>query len=80
MHIGFLLVFTAYLSNAVISGKLPLYYSGCRSSNAVGVAKRPHSMACSARIAADTETDTHTKYRNPCCACVPRVKIARRIK
>ena len=32
--------------------------------------------ACSARISGDrhTQTDTQTKYRNPRCACAPRVK------
>ena len=35
------LVFTAYLSNAVVSGKLPFYFSGARSSEAAGITNRP---------------------------------------
>ena len=29
--------------------------------------------ACSARISGDTHTDTQNDYRNPRCACAPRV-------
>ena len=43
---------------AVVSGKSPHYFSGSRSSEAVGIA---HSLvACSARIAVDRHTHTHT--------------------
>ena len=38
MHIGFSLVFTAYRSNTVVSGKSPYYFS---SSEAAGIANRP---------------------------------------
>ena len=71
MHIGFFVVFTAYLSNAVISGKSPFSFSGSRSSEDVCIA---HGPPC-ARIAADRQTDTHRpcKYYNPHCACAPRV-------
>ena len=45
MHIGFLLVFTAYLSNAVVSGNSPFYFSGSRSSEAAGISNRlPRSL------------------------------------
>ena len=38
MQLAFWLVFTAYLSNAVISGKSSSKFSGSRSSEAVGIA------------------------------------------
>ena len=38
--LAFSLVFTAYLSNAVVSGKSP-FFSGSRSSEAAGIANRP---------------------------------------
>ena len=37
----FSLVFTAYLSKAVVSGKSPFYFSGSCSSKAAGIANRP---------------------------------------
>ena len=42
--------------------------------------------ACSARISGDRHTDTQNDYRNPRCACAPRVNdfmqlpIARSLK
>ena len=70
---------------AVVSGKSPHYFSGSRSSEAVGIA---HSLvACSARIAVDRHTHTHTRStgtlaaharrgltigRDAVCACVSR--------
>ena len=41
MHIG---VFTADLSNAVVSGKSPFYFSGSRSSEAVDAAHGPQPV------------------------------------
>ena len=44
-----------------------------------GVPFTCHFVACSSRIEVDRQTDTHThtdgqtKYRNPRCACAPRV-------
>jgi hypothetical protein len=35
--LAFSFVFTAYLSNAVVSGKSPFYFSGSHSSEAAGV-------------------------------------------
>ena len=40
--LAFLLVFTAYLSNAVVPGKSPFYVSGLHSSEAATIANRPH--------------------------------------
>ena len=37
----FSLVFTAYLSNTVVSGKPPFSFSGSRSSEAAGIVNRP---------------------------------------
>ena len=37
----FSLVFTAYLSNAVASGKSPIRFSGSRSSESAGITNRP---------------------------------------
>ena len=34
--------------------------------------------ACSARISGDTHTDTQNDYRNPRCACAPRVNYVAR--
>ena len=61
------LVFTPYLSNAVVSAKSPHYF------HALVVLKLLVSrlVACSARIVVDRQTDTHR--RNPRCACAPRV-------
>ena len=42
MHIGFLLVFTPYLSNSVISAKSPRFFSCPCSTEAVGIAHKPH--------------------------------------
>ena len=45
MHIGFSLVFTPYLSNAVVSAKFQHYFSCPCSTEAVGIAhKPPHSL------------------------------------
>ena len=58
MHIGFLLAFTAYLSNAAVSGKSPFFK--------VRVVLKPfisligHLVACSARISVDTQTHRTT--------------------
>ena len=52
---AFSLVFTAYLSNAVLSGKSPNNFQ----VEAVGIALG-HLVACSARISVDTHTHTHT--------------------
>ena len=41
MHIGFFVVFTTYLSNAVISAKLPRYFSCPCITEAVGIAHKP---------------------------------------
>ena len=41
-------------------------------------------VACSARIVVDTQTDrqtdTQTKYCNPCCSCAPRVTGYSRVR
>ena len=39
--LAFSLVFTAYLTNAVVKGKSAFYFSGSRSSEAVGIAHGP---------------------------------------
>ena len=39
--LAFSLVFTAYLFNAVVSGKSPFYFSGSRSSEEVGITHGP---------------------------------------
>ena len=36
--------------------------------------------ACSARISGDTHTDTQNDYRNPRCACTPRVNESTKVK
>ena len=50
------LVFTAHLSNAVVSAKFPFYFSGSRSS--VSLIGSP--VACSARTSVDAQTDRQT--------------------
>ena len=52
--LGFSLVFTAYLSNAVVSGKLPFWFSGSQRRRCY----RLRLVACSARISVDTHTQT----------------------
>ena len=47
MQLAFSLVFTPYLSNAVVSAKSPLFFSCPYSTEAVGVAhKPPRSLKC----------------------------------
>ena len=59
VHIGFFAFITAYLSNAVVSGKSPFYFSGSRSSEAAGITNN-RLVACSARISVDTQTHRQT--------------------
>ena len=75
MHMGFSLVFTSYLSNAVVSAKSPRYFSFPCSTEAVGVAhKPPRSLWCEN---SQTDRQTHNDYyHNPRCACAPRVNYA----
>ena len=63
-----------YLSNAVVSPKSPHSFSCPCSTEAVDIAhKPPRTVACSARIVVDRQTDTQNDYCNPRCACAPRV-------
>ena len=41
IKLAFSLVFTPYLSNAVVSAKSPHYFSGCSSTEAVDIAHKP---------------------------------------
>ena len=41
MHLAFSLVFTPYLSNAVVLAKSPFYFSCPCSTEAVGIANKP---------------------------------------
>ena len=67
--LAFSLGFTAYLSNAVVSGNSPFTFQA-------GVVLKPlvslmgHLVACSARISVGTHRQTDS---NPRCACAPRV-------
>ena len=64
MNIAFSLVFTPYLSNALVALKLLVSLISCL-------------VACSVRIVivrqTNRQTDTQTNYCNPRCACAPRV-------
>ena len=62
MHIilAFSLVFTLYLSNAVVPPKLPHYFQCPCSTEAVGIAHKPPRVACSARIIVHKRTDKQT--------------------
>ena len=71
MHIGFF-AFTPYLSNAIVSAKAPHYFLGLVALK-LFVSLISRLVACSARIVGDRQTDTQNDYRNPRCACVPRV-------
>ena len=59
MHIGFWLVFMAYLSNAVISGETPFIFQA-RIVLKPLVSLIGRLIACSARISVDTQTDRQT--------------------
>ena len=61
-------VFTAYLSNAVVSGKSPFPISVSRCSKAADIANRSPRI-----VVPDTQTHRQTTYCNPRCACTPRV-------
>ena len=66
------LVFTPYLSNAVVSAKSAIiFYALVALKLLVSLISR--LVACSARIVVDKQTDTQTNYCNPRCACAPRV-------
>ena len=74
--LAFSLVLTAYLSNSVVSGKSHFFYFQGR------VVLRTVSVMgwlepCSARMAADRQTHTQTKYHKPSCTFVPRVNEKR---
>ena len=61
--LAFLLVFTPYLSNAVVSATSPHNFFCPCSTEAVGIAHKPPSAqcpACSARIVVDKQTDKWT--------------------
>ena len=70
------LVFTPYLSNAIVSAKSPHYFHALVALKLL-VSLISRLVACSARIVVDTQTDrqtdTQTNYCNPRCACAPRV-------
>ena len=68
MHIGFFACFHAYLSNAVVSAKLPHYFHALVALKLL-VTLISRLVACSARIVADTQND----YCNPRYACAPRL-------
>ena len=79
--LAFSLVFTPYLSNAVVSAKSPHYFLALVALKLL-VSLISRLVACSARIVVDRQTDrqTHTHrldtqndYCNPRCACAPRV-------
>ena len=68
--LAFSLVFTAYLSNAVVSGKSPLNFLGSRSV----VLKVPligRLVAFSARISVDTHTHTDRQTDNSTTVTLP---------
>ena len=70
------LVFTPYLSNAVVSAKSPLIFHALVALKLL-VSLISRLVACSARIVVDRQTnrqtDTQTNYCNPRCACAPRL-------
>ena len=68
MHISFSLVFMAYLSNAVVSGKSPFHYFQARV-----VLKTVSVMGCLEPCSVRMAAYRQTKYHNPRCACAPRV-------
>ena len=59
MQLAFLLVFTPYLSNAVVIAKSPRYFSCPCRTEAVGIAhKPPRSLYCeNSRRQTDTQND-----------------------
>ena len=63
--------------NATVSGKSSFYFSSACNTEAVAIVHHP--LRCPrAEISVDTQidtrqTDTQTKYRNPRCACGPKV-------
>ena len=73
--LAFQLVFTPYLSNAVVQEKRPIKIKDLATlKRFVAVIGRP--VPCTARLASrrtNRQTDRQTKYRNPRCACAPRV-------
>ena len=56
MHICFSLVFTPYLSNAVVSAKSPHYFFLALVALKLLVSLINHLVACSARIVVDRQT------------------------
>ena len=70
------LVFTPYLSNAVVSAKSPHFFHALVALKLL-ISLISRLVACSARIVVDKQTerqtDTQTNYCNPRCACAPRV-------
>ena len=72
--LAFSLVFTAYLSNAVVSGKSGLFSFKARIVLKPLVSLIGCLVACSARISVDTHTQTDRQTDKPTIAC--RVRCA----
>ena len=67
------LVFTPYLSNAVVSAKRHIHALVALKLLVLLISRL---VACSARIVVDRQTNTPTNYCNPRCACAPRVNYS----
>ena len=89
--LAFSLVFTTYLSNAVVSAKSPVYFRALVALK-MFVSLISRLVACSPRIVLDKQTDrqterqtdrqTHTQndYCNPRCACTIMIRNAMYIR
>ena len=77
--LAFSLVFTAYLSAAVVSGKTPNKFQALVVLK-TSVSLTGRLVACSARIAADRQTETHTeRLRDPEEDSQPHLGILRSV-